>query len=418
MARTNLVPNPGFETNILGTSVTAGTGGTAAVSRQTTGARSGAAFLRASWSVASTAAGTIVVAGPGYRAPVSPTMKHYVSVWVQPSVTRALRAVGVTSTANSGGTTTTVNGAYITCPAGQWTELTLEVTPATGRLFLEVRVQSQTGVSGTIDVDDVGVVPDPNLRAVLVAAGDPAPVQIAFRPQAGEDYTVFGSALGSTWPVPGGVGVGTGDQVVLVDNRGALNVPIVYRVVIAGVPYEAASVTVLLPGVRGVLQSLDGRVSVRFKWIPNGLPLEPEVNAHVSNVPGRPRPPVRYATGGDGGGALVIRTNRDGTAALRQILRAGAPVLLRTDGAMLDLPAVEIIHIRSAPSLASWDVLGMPADRTHSLTYLLVDDPEPSARLAAYVWDDIDALAITWDQTDALALTWDQAETYDWGQLR
>lgn len=422
MARKNLVPNPGYESSIAGTSVTAGTGGTAAVSRQTVGARTGAAFLRAAWSVASTAAGTVVTAGPNNRAPVVAGVRHYVSQWVRPSATRALRPVAVTATTNAGGTTTTTNGGYVTCPAGQWTELTLEVVPAAGRVFLETRVQSQTGVSGNIDVDDVAVVADPQVVAAVVDSGAPAPVQIVFRALAGEEYVVTGSALGSTWPVPGGVGVADGSQVVLVDNRSALNVPVVYTVTIGGVPYQAAPVTVALPGVKVALQSLNGRTSVILDdFHANGMPRETEVNAHVSRVPGRFRPPVRYATGGAGGGAYRVRTDRAGSEAMWTLLEAGRPIIVRTDGNVRDHPAVEIVLITAAPSslFEAYDrETGQMSDgRVWDLSFLLVDDPEPSARLSLWSWDQIDELGLTWDQVDALGLTVDQAETYDWGQL-
>lgn len=260
--------------------------------------------------------------------------------------------------------------------------------------------------------------PDPVIGVALLDSGVPQRVQVTIRPGAGEAYEVRGSALGSSWPVPGGVGVGSGSQVVLTDKRSALNTPVTYSVLLAGVTYTAAPVTVALPGEQAVIQSLDGQTSVRFRWLPNGLPLEPTVRAHASDVPGRDRPPVRYATGGDGGGSLSIRTTREGTEAMRALLRAGRPVVIRTDGALIDFPAVELALITAAPSRTAWDVVGMPADRVWSLSYLLVDDPDPTVALAGYTWDQWDAIMAgrTWAQHDAIVSgwTWDQWDATDW----
>lgn len=234
-----------------------------------------------------------------------------------------------------------------------------------------------------------------SISAGLLSSAPPAPVQIVVTGvPVGAEYVVRGSALGSSWVVPGGVGVGDGGQVVLTDNRGAINAAITYSVLVEGATTTAAPITVALPGVRAVLQSLDGRVAVQGGWLPNGLPLEPESRYHVVDVPGRDRPPLRIATGGDGGLSLLIRTGREDSGRLAALLRAGAPVVLRTDGTLLDLPAVELVLITRAPSRAAWDVVGLPADRVWSLDLLLVDDPEPSSPLSTFTWDDFDAAMV------------------------
>lgn len=260
------------------------------------------------------------------------------------------------------------------------------------------------------------------IAASLVASQSPAPVQIVLNGvPAGQAYAVTGSALGTSWTVPGGSGVSLGSQVVLVDNRSAINAPIVYSVTTGGATVSASPLTVALPGARVVLQSLDGRESVRCVWVPNGLPMEPVPHVHTSDVPGRTRPPARIAPGGDGDLRVVIRTSREDSDALRRILRAGRPVVIRTDGSLLDLPAVELAVVTAAPSAASWDVVGMPADRTWSLSLLLVDDPEPSRVLGVFTWADFDAAMAgrTWADFDAIfaGRTWDAFDTQDWGAL-
>lgn len=261
------------------------------------------------------------------------------------------------------------------------------------------------------------------LDVSLVPAGSPQPVQIVLTGvPAGTAYSLTGTTGdGSSWPVPGGVGVSTGEQVVLVDNRSALNTQVTYQAVVAGVTYVSAPVTVS-HSRRFVLQSLDGQIVVDFVWDDNGMPRDLVSNAVAFDVPGRRRPPIRYAPGGDGGGSLRIRTDRQDTERMKELLRKGRPLVLRTDGAIRDLDAVDLIQIVGKPSNVLWaGDGGVSTQRVWSLEYVLVDDPEPSAVLSAWTWDDFDAAMAsrTWAQHDALfaSSTWDQWDTYPWGQL-
>ena len=209
---------------------------------------------------------------------------------------------------------------------------------------------------------------------------------------------------------------------VLTDNRSALNVPVTYPVVVQGVTYSAPPV-VVAHSSPAVLQSLDGQTSVDFVWLSNSLPREPVVNTAVSNVPGRRRPPMRIAPGGDGGGDLLIRTDRANSTAIGSMLTAGAPILVRTDGTMRDWPAVEIIHLVSAPSRLWEAVEGgqLSTQRVWSLGFLFGDDPEPSRVLSAWTWGDFNEALTdsTWADFNALfaGSTWADFNTYEWGQL-
>lgn len=262
------------------------------------------------------------------------------------------------------------------------------------------------------------------VATLVTGAGSPPPVQIVLSDvPSGAEYVVTGSTGGgSSWPVPGGAGVSVGEQVVLTDNRSALNVPVSYSVIVQGVTYTTAPLVVGHPA-RAVLQSLDGQVSVDFVWLSNSLPREPVVNTSVSNVPGRRRPPMRIAPGGDGGGELAIRADRSNNESINSMLRSGRPVLVRTDGTMRDWPAVELIHLTSAPSRLWEAVEGgvLSTQRVWNLSFLFVDDPEPSRVLSAWTWDDFDQAmtGLTWDDFDALfaGSTWNDFDTYDWGQL-
>lgn len=262
------------------------------------------------------------------------------------------------------------------------------------------------------------------ITASLVPSGDPNPVQLLVSGvPAGVPYTVVGTAGGTSWPVPGGKGTSVGDAVLLVDNRSAVNTEVVYSVTADGVTSLAAPVTVAYAG-RALLQSLDGQTSAAFVWQSNGLPRQYVTRSHTSDVPGRLRPPGRFTTGGAGGGSLSLRTSRENTAQLESMLMSGRPLVLRTDGAVRDLPPVELLLPLEA-STVTWDAVVAPGmlstDRVWALGYILVDDPEPSRVLAAWTGDDFDAAMATrtGDDFDALFVgsTWLDFDTYPWGQL-
>lgn len=258
----------------------------------------------------------------------------------------------------------------------------------------------------------------------LVPTTPPFPVQIVITGiPVGVEYEVVGTAAdGSTWPVPGGVGVSTGGQVVLIDNRGALNTSTTYVATWSGTSTSSTPITVEYPG-RYVLQSLDGQQVVDFWWLEDGLPQEPVVRAESFQIEGRDRPPVRFASGGDGGGSARVRTALEDSATLRAMVKRGRPVIVRTDGTFRDFPAVELVRIVRAPNFLSpfAAIDARRTDRVWTLEYEFVDDPEPSAVLAAWTWNDFDdAMSTrTWNDHDTLfaSSTWDEWDTYPWGQL-
>jgi hypothetical protein len=232
------------------------------------------------------------------------------------------------------------------------------------------------------------------ITATLVSSTDPKPVQIVLNGiTAGLAYMVTGSAGGTTWVPSGGTGVSLGAQIVLTDVRTPLNAPITYTVVASGVTTSASPVTVPF-GARYVLQSLDGLTVLPFAWMDNDLPRDFAVNAATFDVPGRSRPVVRYAVGGDGGGAYVVRTTKANTAVLQQMLRSGRPVVLRTDGSVRDLPAVDMFLITRVANMARRAFVAagtLSTDRDWTLEYTLVDDPQPSRGTSAFTWDSFDA---------------------------
>lgn len=257
------------------------------------------------------------------------------------------------------------------------------------------------------------------LTASLVPSGDPNPVQLALSgTTSGDTYVVTGSAGGTTWTVPGGSGVSTGALIALVDNRAALNQAVTYSAVVAGVAYASAPVTVVSAGARFLLQSLDGQVTSAPTLLAGDFSKAPVFRSAISEVPGRRRPPVRYATAGDGGGRFNLSTDGAQTRLLEELLTSGRPLVYRcsTQTQVRDLPLVDLILPTGVSSTVFPD-----GTRIWSLDYLLVDDPEPSTVLAAWTGDDFDAAMATRTGTDFDALfassTWDDFDTYPWGQL-
>lgn len=273
------------------------------------------------------------------------------------------------------------------------------------------------------------------VTATLVASGQPRAVQVVLSGLTpGEGYAVVGTTgdgswqpVGaSRWPVPGGAGVATGGQVVLVDNRAPLNIPVTY-VMHHGSPGTVVAsepVTVPYPG-ESILQTLDGRTVIDFEWVDDGLPVELVIRSATFDVAGRSRPAVRFAVGGVGGGSMTIRTAPAATRALTEALTSGGPLVLRTNGEIRDLSAVEILLAKTATNALFEGEMGDGSWswRTWVIGYLLVDDPEPSTVMAAFTWTDHDeAMAragFTWPDFEDLFFpeTWDDFDTYEWTQL-
>lgn len=267
-----------------------------------------------------------------------------------------------------------------------------------------------------------GVLVDvPVVVVTLVGASSPQVVQIAVSGLTpGQTVTVTGSAAGATWQVRGGAIVADAGQVILTDVLAPLNVPITYTATVDDITVAADPVTIPYAD-RYVLQSLDGRTVIPFVLVSNGLPREVAMRSQAFDVPGRSTPVVRWDTDGGDSGQVVIRTDVSGTQVLRTHLRESGPLLvMRTDGSVRDLPPAEHWLLRSA-TRAMWDAVEgdqMSRDRLWSLSYDVIDDPEPSVIVAVSTWDDFDEVYAdsTWDDFDAewAGGTWDEFDRTDW----
>jgi hypothetical protein len=236
----------------------------------------------------------------------------------------------------------------------------------------------------------------------------------------GQEFTVLGNYNNETWPVPGGVGVGTGvgTQIVLSDNRTALNVPFYYTMTTGGTTYTSNSVTVSNP-TDYVLQALDRTVIVPFIWQDNGLPRTPTIRTRVYDVPGNPRPPSRYAPAGLGSITIIGTTDVNNSRLIRQLF--DRPIVVRTSGCVGDFPAVELVTIVAAPSELRGDGEGATTMRTWQFECIFTGDPEPGVVAVAFDFDDFDTI-YTGVGFTAFDAAWagqgfDAFDRYDWGQL-
>ncbi|MGZ0067866.1 hypothetical protein [Microbacterium arborescens] len=260
------------------------------------------------------------------------------------------------------------------------------------------------------------------ITATLLAAANPQPVQVALSGvPAGESFEVFATTSdGSRWDVPGGRGVSTGGQVLLIDNRTALNAPIAYQVVVGGVTYRTAPVTAVWDGP-GVIQTVDGLVVVGIEIASLTEARTFPRRSGVFEIAGREDPAVRLDVAGSASYKWEFDTEAAGSAVMRQILRSGMPIVRRLTPGMRDFEAVVIGIVTSWGDELISD--GFDTWRRWSLTVREIADPQPATPLIAFTWDDFDAAMAdrTWSGTgdtfDGLFATWDDFDATDWSLL-
>lgn len=255
------------------------------------------------------------------------------------------------------------------------------------------------------------------VTATLVGGQNPQLVQIVVdEAPDGETWTLTGTAGDYTWQVPGGAGIGDGDQVVRVDNRTPGNLPIVYTFTAESGAESSSPITVTFARDM-VLQSMDGQITLQLELLDESLDTELPVNGARFRVPGRPRPVVRYDVTGDVIGQFRVMVPVADSNTFRQLFASGAPILYRLGVSIMDLDLVSTITITSITSRAHQT----GNLRVWNLGYELVDDPFADVPLGAFTWDYVDdaLAALDWDDSDAFftGTTWDEIDRYDWSTL-
>lgn len=228
------------------------------------------------------------------------------------------------------------------------------------------------------------------LTATLLSGADPRPVQITLNgTTAGQVYEVRGStADGSSWAVAGGKGVSAGTQVLLIDNRAALNAVVTYQAVVDGVTVAASPVTIAYSGV-AVLQSIDGLTVVDVELKGRTEPRASDVRSSLFEVAGRSDPAARLDVPGSFAFDWELETEGTDSITMAAILKSGVPIVRRTVPGVRDLAPVVIGIVQSWSDELSSD--GFDTWRTWKLKVREISDPQPSTPLIAFTWDDFDA---------------------------
>lgn len=247
------------------------------------------------------------------------------------------------------------------------------------------------------------------VTAVLAGTSTPQQVQVEVSGLTlGDIVTVRGHSGAHSWVVRGGQSVpALGSSLVRRDNMAPVNAPITYRATVAGVQYASEPVTVPYSSDY-VLSSLDGTVRVDMEWGANGDPIQMNSNLHLSYPNGRMTPVARYApAGGESGAWRLLTQSPADTRVLRDLLRAGGPLLMRTSGEMLDfLPARIVVFANSVREL-----FGVEGARIWELPWVEVADPQAGRAVTAWTLDDLNR---AWA---ALSTAEGSVHEYDWDVL-
>lgn len=259
------------------------------------------------------------------------------------------------------------------------------------------------------------------ITAALVGVATPPMVQVTLTTDNGQAWSVIGTDGVEVWAVPGGSGVGDGQQVTLADNRKPGNREITYQVT-SGSRVEQSQ-PIVIPFASGlVIQTLSGSVSIEADYAGSRLPLDFQSNQTRFDVPGRPRPVIRYAPTSDMASVLPFWYPVEATSKVRALLSSGEPLLVRCGEPLDDFPSVSVVTYGSVSTVA---VAGHGM-RRWELPITLIDDPYLEQRLGAFTWDYIDALQKvgsmvrrSGDVMEAIMAgrTWDEIDAFDWSVL-
>jgi hypothetical protein len=251
---------------------------------------------------------------------------------------------------------------------------------------------------------------------ISAATSTPAPVQIVVTGMAnGDDYTVQGSYGNHRWPVPGGINVSDGNQLVLADNRAPFNGELVYTVTVDGVVYEAAPITIVFAATT-VLQSLDGQILAVVEVTDPTDPREPELRTTSFTISGRSDPVVRIDVPLTPRMQLEVEASGVHSDSMKALAATGRPMVRRNTVGLRDIPPVELLISYSHKSRLIGAVGTL---RVFTMGVQVIGDPEPGTALALFDWEDFDDVyaLFDWEDFDAAwsGSEWDVFDRQDWG---
>jgi hypothetical protein len=197
--RTNRATNPAAAST-TGWAAVAGTGGTAALSNQSSGGAFGSTFNRVAWTVATTA----VSGGISYTCTgLSASTTYAIQIWVRSSVAQAVN-LSVAFQTNVPATVNTVTSSNVALTANTWTQIGIVGTSGAGVTQAVITVAATTGGvnwanGNTFDGD-----------AVLVEAPPVARTNMCTNPSLETDATGWSVTSGSVGTLGGALNTSGG----------------------------------------------------------------------------------------------------------------------------------------------------------------------------------------------------------------
>lgn len=230
------------------------------------------------------------------------------------------------------------------------------------------------------------------ITAELAGVADPQVVQVVVDGlTVGTEVSVRGTiASGKSWTVRGSAKTADSTQLVVVDDLAAINTPITYSVLVDGVTAATAGSAVTVAFAADIfIASIDLATVVTPTLQANGLPIEIAANQHFTLVPGRQNPVLRFAAGGNRAGRWLLRFADADAEEFAALVGAGAPLVLRSDGAQRDLPPSRIVAVTAAPS-SLWGVGATETDRLFDVSWVGLDDPYADTVISGDSFLDVD----------------------------
>lgn len=224
----------------------------------------------------------------------------------------------------------------------------------------------------------------------LVGVADPQQVQIEVDGLTVSDIVTIQGVLGvHTWTVRGADGISApSTQVIRRDNLAPVNAAFTYTVTVNGTQYVSDAITVPY-SADYVLTTLDGYTVATMTWVDNSDPIAMSFHQHLTPVPGRRTPVIRYADGGgESGSWTLFCEGAANIAALKAMLRPGAPLIMRTNGSLLDFPPARIVAVVSA----SLPLVGEGTSRMFDTGWVEVADPLGTIPVTGWTFADMNTV--------------------------
>lgn len=290
----------------------------------------------------------------------------------------------------------------------------------------QIRAHAWQGQPGSSPSTEALEALTPTTMTAVVETGTAPRVQIiipAGQIPAGDDYRVVGTARGQEWPVPGGRGTSTGEQVLLADALAPINIPVSYEARCSGgAVLRTTPITRPWPG-RTLVSDLTATRTVDCLWQgDDSRTLAPRLTAH--DVAGRPTPVVVYAPAqGQGDASAQIRTTGEHTSALQGLLLTPTPIALlhnprwciRCQRGACDVPLVTVLAVTSASHALAARLDA--AERVWQIKGTITGLPEAGTALSVSSWNDFDGVGLTWTRFDDRADTWDGFDRTIWQEV-